>query len=66
MFYLFCGDNYYPQSGLGDYRGKFSTLDEADAEGKRLKKSEEYGNDWYVIVTVDTDGELREVRHEWR
>ncbi len=65
MYYLFCGDNYYPRSGLGDYRGKFPTLEEAEAEGKKLKNSSKYSNDWYTVVTIREDGELVEVSYGW-
>lgn len=61
MFYLFAGDHYYPSSGLGDYQGKYDTEEEAEAAGKALTRKKEYSSDWYCIITVDDDGDLREV-----
>ena len=63
MFYLFAGYNYYPMSGLGDYQGKYDTEEEAEAAGKALLKG---SDDWYTVITIDDDGDLREVANGWK
>jgi hypothetical protein len=54
-FWLFMGDNYYPESGLGDYKGAFDCVHDArDAVPC-------YRGDWWTILTSDERGELIEV-----
>ena len=50
-YLLFCGDNYYPTGGWGDFQGSYETYDEAMAALPTLSF------DWHQIVDV-TDGEV--------
>lgn len=52
MFHLFAGNQYYPQSGLGDYRGTFDSVEEAELEGVILQ------TDWYCVIGTNEDGSL--------
>ena len=61
MFHLWAGDNYYPQGGLGDYKGFFEAQEDAEGEGIRLTrvKHGQYTHcDWWEVGMIDTDGEL--------
>ena len=43
MFYLFSGDDYYPNGGANDFIGSFSTIEEA-------KESLFYVRDWWHLT----------------
>lgn len=51
MFILFAGDQHYPCGGWNDYRGMFSTLDEAIVAGKQRLAN---GCDWAHVVNYST------------
>lgn len=52
-FLLFAGDNYYPAGGMYDYRGDFSTIEDAlEARAPQW--------DWYHIVDHSTMKIVRE------
>lgn len=64
MFHLFAGNNYYPDSGLGDYVQSFEEEDEAQIVGANLCKppdDDTYGHlDWWAVIS-DHGGRLTEV-----
>lgn len=50
-YHLFAWDLYYPEGGLGDYVGSFSTLENARYNARRVKKDR-----WQIMGT--TEGRL--------
>jgi hypothetical protein len=54
LFHLFIGAAYYPESGLGDYRGSFHSEDEA----KDFAISDRGHWDWWTILGHAEDGSL--------
>jgi hypothetical protein len=48
-FLLIAGFNYYPSSGTEDWRGTYSTYEEAEAALKDIE-CDDY--DWYEIVDL--------------
>lgn len=68
MYFVFAGENYYPEGGLNDLVGTFPTLEAAEhwiREGWSGDVDEAEGYrphfDWYQIGTI-VDGILVEVR----
>ncbi len=57
MFALFAGDVYYPYGGWGDFKGMFTTVEEAK---DFFDKGERWGDDhihhwnWYQVVNLET------------
>lgn len=62
MYHLFSGQNYYPESGLGDYVNAFETQEEAEEIGRQKcgQDGTNWQNDWWVVVT-EVDGRLTTV-----
>ncbi len=54
-YHLFVGEDYYPEPGLGDYRGSFADVNEAIAEAQRLTGSE-WDGDWARVIRSTPDG----------
>ena len=54
-YHVFAGSNYYPDIGLGDYKGSYETHSEAKAKALILT-----GQNWVYIMTHNEDGSLRE------
>lgn len=55
QFLLFAGDNYYPLPAWGDFKGAFSTLDQALSHLHTLFKGRPHvfsDPDWIQIVDV--------------
>lgn len=50
LYYVFAGDQYYPTSGLGDYRGAFETQEDAERYVKNCRC------DWWVILRAEVAG----------
>lgn len=48
-YLLIAGDNYYPSSGTEDWRGTYSTYEEAEAALKDIERGD---YDWYEIVDL--------------
>lgn len=59
MFFLFAGFQYYPESGVGDYKETYPTQEEATAAGKAFITGGKY--DWYSVLAVRAGGHLDEV-----
>jgi hypothetical protein len=59
-YLLTAGDNYYPESGTGDWKGCFETFEEAKAQvsnaGPARYKVAGYTStfDWYQIIDLAT------------
>lgn len=49
-FWVFAGDNYYPNGGMSDFIGSYSTEEEAVAVAKALKEQREY--DWAEVENI--------------
>lgn len=63
-YHLFSGYSYYPDSGLGDYKGSFEELEEAlTAGGERVTID---NDDWFVVIGHSDDGALVELNHSRR
>lgn len=60
-FHLFKGEDYYPQSGLGDYLGSFATAEEALQFARDHPNSDD---NWVEVITHAESGAL--VRHDAR
>lgn len=55
-YLLFCGNNYYPKGGIGDYEGDFDSVE--DALSWMLAQNSKY--DWYDIIEHATMTVVRE------
>lgn len=55
VFFLFVGDQYYPQPGLRDYVGSFESIEAAMADVIN------HSGDWYVVIELQDGRELRQV-----
>ena len=63
-YLLWAGDNYYPGSGLRDFKGFFPTVEEAEAFAKSKRPSAQdypFVYDWYTIVEHAT---MRVIKQE--
>lgn len=47
-FLLFCGADYYPSGGWGDFVGDFETMEEA------LERKNVINEEWFQIVDIET------------
>lgn len=57
-FWLFAGDNHYPNGGMEDFKDSFDNLDEALKEANKLNSLTNFKlYDWYHIY----DSENRKV-----
>jgi hypothetical protein len=61
-YHLFAGYNYYPDSGLGDYRGSFDEEADAIEAGKIGVSAKEFGPDWWVVITEQGGGLIESAR----
>lgn len=62
MFYLFAGNDYYPEGGLNDYKGSFISLDLAIGRLNEItndSRAARYSQDeiqWFHIVHIECGG----------
>jgi hypothetical protein len=64
MYFLFAGEDFYPDGGMQDFIGTFPTLEAARRSATNPPKDEDgwnlYQVEWYQIAQV-VDGKLVEV-----
>lgn len=60
MFHLFAGSAFYPEGGMADYTGSYSTIDEAKSN---IISELPYKHDWAHVATF-IDGRMLIVA-EW-
>lgn len=54
MFYLFTGNEYYPQGGFNDFKGRFNTLDEAlSYKNKLLPNGDDDYSWWHIVEDIE-------------
>ena len=51
MYYLFAGANYYPGGGASDFKGEFSTLEEAKAAARGYMT----GQNWWHVANKNME-----------
>lgn len=52
MYLLFAGDDYYPEGGCNDLKGKFQSVD--DAVKRHDPNKFEYDGGWANILNIET------------
>ena len=58
-YHVFAGNNFYPESGLGDYRGSHEDIEHATFNA--IGRLTHDGCDWYSILQESHVGTLVEV-----
>ena len=63
-YWLFGGNSYYPNGGMGDFRGSFDSREEAIEAGKAIKVSH---SNWYHVFDSQENeiAKEREIVHEF-
>ena len=57
-YYLFCGPTYYPRGGWEDFKGNFTSIDEALMFLRRNIEPDK--RNWFHVVDIDTQNIVRE------
>ena len=58
MVHLFAGASYYPEGGMEDYQGAFTTVEAAREAFSALREDDRLSLSWAQIAQADAEGKL--------